>query len=111
MHDQANIIGYRAVIEAANAFGRLFANNSLIDRNRQLVSGADPNDDAASTELPVNVLVIGVGAAGMSAIRTAQSMGATVRACDTRAEAAMHVEAMGAEYLYATDDAHLVSLL
>jgi NAD(P) transhydrogenase subunit alpha len=66
----ASISGYRAVIEAANAFGRFF--------NGQVT--------AAGKIPPAKVFVAGAGVAGLAAIGTAANLGAIVRANDTRAE-------------------------
>ena len=79
----ANIAGYRAVIEAAHAFGRSF--------NGQMT--------AAGKTLPAKVLVIGAGVAGLAAIGAAGSLGAIVRAFDVRAEVREQIESMGAEFL------------
>jgi NAD(P) transhydrogenase subunit alpha len=79
----AGISGYRAVIEAANAFGRFF--------NGQIT--------AAGKIPPAKVLVIGAGVAGLAAIGAAKSMGAIVRAFDTRPEVKEQVESMDAEFL------------
>ncbi len=79
----ANIAGYRAVIEASNAFGRFFTGQVT----------------AAGKVPPAKVLVIGAGVAGLAAIGTAQSLGAIVRAFDVRPEVAEQIESMGAEFL------------
>lgn len=79
----ANIAGYRSVIEAANQFGRFFTGQVT----------------AAGKVPPAKVLVIGAGVAGLAAIGTANSMGAVVRAFDTRLEVKEQVESMGAEFL------------
>lgn len=79
----ANIAGYRAVIEAAHNFGRFFTGQIT----------------AAGKVPPAKVLVIGAGVAGLAAIGTAKSMGAIVRAFDTRMEVKEQVESMGAEFL------------
>lgn len=79
----ANIAGYRAVIEAANQFGRFFTGQVT----------------AAGKVPPAKVLVIGAGVAGLAAIGTANSMGAIVRAFDTRLEVKEQVSSMGAEFL------------
>ncbi|MFM2485369.1 Re/Si-specific NAD(P)(+) transhydrogenase subunit alpha [Celerinatantimonas yamalensis] len=79
----ANIDGYRAVIEAANHFGRFF--------NGQIT--------AAGKVLPAKVLVIGAGVAGLAAIGTANSLGAQVRAFDTRPEVKEQIASMGATFL------------
>jgi len=68
LSSQANISGYRAVIEAANEFGRFFAGQMT----------------AAGKVPPTKVLVIGTGVAGLAAIQTAKNMGAIVRAFDVR---------------------------
>jgi H+-translocating NAD(P) transhydrogenase subunit alpha len=79
----AGVSGYRAVIEAANAFGRLF--------NGQVT--------AAGKIPPAKVFVAGAGVAGLAAIGTAASMGAIVRANDTRAEVADQVVSLGGEFV------------
>ncbi|MDX1635028.1 MAG: Re/Si-specific NAD(P)(+) transhydrogenase subunit alpha [Marinobacter sp.] len=79
----ANIAGYRAVVEAANHFGRFFTGQVT----------------AAGKVPPAKVLVIGAGVAGLAAIGAANSMGAIVRAFDTRLEVKEQVESMGAEFL------------
>ncbi|MFA0810954.1 Re/Si-specific NAD(P)(+) transhydrogenase subunit alpha [Microbulbifer epialgicus] len=83
LSSMANIAGYRAVIEAAHNFGRFFTGQIT----------------AAGKIPPAKVLVIGAGVAGLSAIGTAKSMGAIVRAFDTREEVREQVESMGAEFL------------
>lgn len=83
LSSMANVGGYRAVIEAANAFGRLFTGQVT----------------AAGKVPPANVYVIGAGVAGLAAIGTANSMGAVVRATDLRPEVAEQVESMGAEFV------------
>ena len=79
----AGISGYRAVIEAANAFGRFF--------NGQIT--------AAGKIPPAKVFIAGAGVAGLAAIGTAASLGATVRANDTRAEVADQVVSLGGEFV------------
>ncbi len=79
----ANAAGYRAVIEAANAYPRFFAGQST----------------AAGAIRPAKVLVIGGGVAGLAAIGVARNLGAIVRAFDTRPEVAEQVQSMGAEFL------------
>ena len=83
LSSMSNIAGYRAVIEAANLFGR-FLNGKIT---------------AAGKVEPAKVLVIGAGVAGLSAIGTAKSLGAVVRAFDTRLEVAEQIESMGATFL------------
>ncbi|MET0753205.1 MAG: Re/Si-specific NAD(P)(+) transhydrogenase subunit alpha [Pyrinomonadaceae bacterium] len=79
----ANIAGYRAVIEAANHFSRFFGGQIT----------------AAGRIDPAKVMVIGAGVAGLSAIGTARSLGAIVRAFDPRSATREQVQSMGAEYL------------
>jgi NAD(P) transhydrogenase len=83
LSSQANIAGYRAVIEASNEFGRFFAGQMT----------------AAGKVPPAKVLVLGGGVAGLAAIQTAKNMGAIVRGFDVRAAAAEQIEAMGAQFL------------
>ena len=79
----AGITGYRAVIEAANAFGRFF--------NGQIT--------AAGKIPPAKVFIAGAGVAGLAAIGTAANLGAIVRANDTRAEVADQVVSLGGEFV------------
>ena len=79
----AGVSGYRAVIEAANAFGRFF--------NGQIT--------AAGKVPPAKVFIAGAGVAGLAAIGTAANMGAIVRANDTRAEVADQVASLGGEFV------------
>lgn len=83
LSSMANISGYRAVIEAANHFGRFFTGQIT----------------AAGRVRPAKVMVIGAGVAGLSAIGTAKSLGAIVRAFDTRPEVKEQIESMDAEFL------------
>jgi len=83
LSSMANIAGYRSVIEAANYFGR-FLNGQIT---------------AAGKVDPAKVLVIGAGVAGLAAIGTARSLGAIVRAFDTRKEVAEQIQSMGAQFL------------
>jgi len=83
LSSMANIAGYRAVIEAAGHFGR-FLNGQIT---------------AAGKVEPAKVLVIGAGVAGLAAIGAANSLGATVRAFDTRKEVAEQINSMGAQFL------------
>ncbi|MDP2169617.1 MAG: Re/Si-specific NAD(P)(+) transhydrogenase subunit alpha [Rhodocyclaceae bacterium] len=80
---QAGVAGYRAVIEAANAFGRFF--------NGQIT--------AAGKVPPAKVFIAGAGVAGLAAIGAAASLGAIVRANDTRAEVADQVVSLGGEFV------------
>jgi len=83
LSSMANVAGYRAVVEAANHFGRFFTGQVT----------------AAGKVPPAKVLVIGAGVAGLAAIGAAAAMGAVVRAFDTRPEVKEQVESMGAEFL------------
>jgi len=83
LSSMANIAGYRAVIEAAQHFGRFFTGQIT----------------AAGKVPPAKVMVIGAGVAGLAAIGAAKSMGAIVRAFDTRPEVKEQVESMDAEFL------------
>jgi NAD(P) transhydrogenase subunit alpha len=83
LSSMANIAGYRSVIEGANYFGR-FLNGQIT---------------AAGKVDPAKVLVIGAGVAGLAAIGAANSLGAIVRAFDTRKEVAEQIQSMGAEFL------------
>ncbi len=83
LSSMANIGGYRAVVEAAQHFGRFFTGQIT----------------AAGKVPPAKVLVIGAGVAGLAAIGAAKSMGAIVRAFDTRPEVKEQVESMDAEFL------------
>ncbi|OGP04817.1 MAG: NAD(P) transhydrogenase subunit alpha [Curvibacter sp. GWA2_64_110] len=79
----AGVSGYRAVVEAANAFGRFF--------NGQIT--------AAGKVPPAKVFIAGAGVAGLAAIGTAANLGAIVRANDTRAEVADQVVSLGGEFV------------
>ncbi len=79
----ANLAGYRAVIEASNAYPRLMSGQIT----------------AAGKVSPAKVLVIGGGVAGLAAIGAARGLGAIVRAFDTRPAVKEQVESMGAEFL------------
>ena len=79
----ANIAGYRAVVEAANQFGRFFTGQVT----------------AAGKVPPAKVLVAGAGVAGLAAIGAASSLGAIVRATDPRPEVAEQVKSIGGSYL------------
>lgn len=83
LSSMANISGYRAVIEAANHFPRFFSGQIT----------------AAGKVPPAKILVIGGGVAGLAAIAQAKSMGAIVRAFDTRSAVKEQVESLGAEFL------------
>ncbi|MCP4011391.1 MAG: Re/Si-specific NAD(P)(+) transhydrogenase subunit alpha [Proteobacteria bacterium] len=83
LSSMSNIGGYRAVIEASHDFGRFLGGQIT----------------AAGKIHPAKVLVIGAGVAGLAAIGAASSMGAIVRAFDTRPEVKEQVESMNAEFL------------
>jgi len=83
LSSMANIAGYRAVIEAANQFGRFFTGQIT----------------AAGKVPPAKVLIVGAGVAGLAALGAAGSLGAIVRAFDTRPEVKEQIESMGAEFL------------
>ncbi len=83
LSSMANIGGYRAIVEAAQHFGRFFTGQIT----------------AAGKIPPAKVLVIGAGVAGLAAIGAAKSMGAIVRSFDTRPEVKEQVESMDAEFL------------
>ena len=84
LSSMANIAGYRAVIEAANNFGRFFTGQVT----------------AAGKVPPAKVLVVGAGVAGLAAIGTATSLGAQVHAFDVRPEVSEQIESMGAEFVF-----------
>ncbi len=83
LSSMANVAGYRAVVEAANHFGRFLGGQIT----------------AAGRVHPAKFMIIGAGVAGLSAIGSATSLGAIVRAFDTRPEVKEQVESMGAEFL------------
>jgi len=83
LSSMSNMAGYRSIIEAANAFGRLFTGQIT----------------AAGKMPPAKVMVIGAGVAGLAAIGAARGLGAIVRAFDTRLAAREQVESMGADFL------------
>jgi len=83
LSSMANIAGYRAVIEASHQFNRFLSGQIT----------------AAGKVDPAKVMVIGAGVAGLAAIGTAKSLGAIVRAFDTRPEVKEQIESMDAEFL------------
>jgi NAD(P) transhydrogenase subunit alpha len=83
LSSQANVGGYKAVLIAANAFGRYFP---LLTT-------------AAGTAKPANVLILGIGVAGLQAIGTARRLGAVVRAYDVRSETKEQAESLGAQFI------------
>lgn len=93
LSSMANIAGYRAVVEAAHAFGRFFTGQVT----------------AAGKVPPAKVLVVGAGVAGLAAIGAAGSLGAIVRATDPRPEVADQVASLGGEYLSVANEQAEVS--
>ncbi len=83
LSSQANVGGYKAVLIAANTYGRYFP---LLTT-------------AAGTAKPANVLVLGIGVAGLQAIGTAKRLGAVVSAYDVRPETAEQAESLGARFV------------
>jgi NAD(P) transhydrogenase subunit alpha len=83
LSSQANVGGYKAVLLAANAFGRYFP---LLTT-------------AAGTAKPANVLILGIGVAGLQAIGTARRLGAIVKAYDVRPETREQTESLGAQFV------------
>jgi NAD(P) transhydrogenase subunit alpha len=83
LSSQANVGGYKAVLMAANAFGRYF----------QLLT------TAAGTAKPANVLILGIGVAGLQAIGTARRLGSVVKAYDVRPETREQAESLGAQFV------------
>ncbi|MBJ7447648.1 MAG: Re/Si-specific NAD(P)(+) transhydrogenase subunit alpha [Brevundimonas sp.] len=88
LSSQANLAGYRAVIEAAAAFGKGFPMMMT----------------AAGTVAPAKVFVMGVGVAGLQAIATARRLGAVVTATDVRPATKEQVESLGAKFLAVEDE-------
>jgi NAD(P) transhydrogenase subunit alpha len=83
LSSQANVGGYKAVLIAATTYGRYFP---LLTT-------------AAGTAKPANVLVLGIGVAGLQAIGTARRLGAVVAAYDVRPETAEQAESLGAKFV------------
>ena len=83
LSSQANVGGYKAVVMAADAYGRYFP---LLTT-------------AAGTAKPANVLILGVGVAGLQAIATAKRLGALVKAYDVRSETKEQAESLGGQFL------------
>jgi len=88
LSSQANLAGYRAVIESAEAFGRAFPMMMT----------------AAGTVPAAKVFVMGVGVAGLQAIATARRLGAVVTATDVRPATKEQVESLGAKFLAVEDE-------
>ncbi|UUW90444.1 Re/Si-specific NAD(P)(+) transhydrogenase subunit alpha [Nocardioides sp. WV_118_6] len=84
LSSMANVAGYRAVVESAHEFGRMFTGQVT----------------AAGKIPPARVFVVGAGVAGLAAIGAASAMGAIVRAFDVRPEVAEQVESMGAQFVH-----------
>ena len=89
LSSQANLAGYKAVLEAADEFGRAFPMMMT----------------AAGTIKAARVLVMGAGVAGLQAIATARRLGAIVAATDVRAAAKEQVESLGASFIAVDEDA------
>ncbi len=83
LSSQSNIAGYKAVMDAANHFGRIFPMMMT----------------AAGTIVPAKVLVLGAGVAGLQAMATAKRLGATVMAFDVRPAVKEQVESLGAQFI------------
>src|SRR3954467_4027862 len=83
LSSQANVGGYKAVLIAANAYGRYLP---LLTT-------------AAGTAKPANVLILGIGVAGLQAIGTARRLGAVVKAYDVRPETREQAESLGAQFV------------
>ncbi|HWU49235.1 MAG TPA: Re/Si-specific NAD(P)(+) transhydrogenase subunit alpha [Asticcacaulis sp.] len=88
LSSQANLAGYRAVIEAASAYGKAFPMMMT----------------AAGTVAPAKVFIMGVGVAGLQAIATARRLGAVVSATDVRPATKEQVESLGAKFLAVEDE-------
>lgn len=88
LSSQANLAGYRAVIEAAEAYGRAFPMMMT----------------AAGTVAPAKVFIMGVGVAGLQAIATARRLGAVVSATDVRPATKEQVESLGAKFIAVEDE-------
>ena len=88
LSSQANLAGYRAVIEAAQAYGRAMPMMMT----------------AAGTIAPAKVFVVGAGVAGLQAIATARRLGAVVTASDVRPAAKEQVESLGAKFVAVEDE-------
>ena len=91
LSSMANVAGYRAVVEAAHEFGRMFTGQVT----------------AAGKIAPARVFVVGAGVAGLAAIGAASAMGAIVRAFDVRPEVAEQVESLGGQFVEVDFDAEV----
>jgi NAD(P) transhydrogenase subunit alpha len=83
LSSQANIAGYKAVLTAANAYGRYFPMFMT----------------AAGSIAPAKVLILGAGVAGLQAIATAKRLGAVVEVFDTRPAVKEEVQSLGAKFI------------
>ena len=83
LSSQANVAGYRAIVEAAHEFGRMFP----------------PQMTAAGKTPQAKVMVVGGGVAGLAAVQTAKNMGARVMCFDTRPAVEEQVKSLGGEFL------------
>ena len=88
LSSQSNLAGYRAVLDAAGEFSRIYP---------MLMT-------AAGTVPPARIVVIGAGVAGLQAIATARRLGAVVSAFDVRPAAKEQVESLGASFINVEDD-------
>jgi NAD(P) transhydrogenase subunit alpha len=88
LSSQANLAGYRAVLEAAHEYGHAFPMMMT----------------AAGTVAPARVFVMGVGVAGLQAIATARRLGAVVSATDVRPATKEQVESLGAKFVMVEDE-------
>ncbi|ESQ80551.1 NAD(P) transhydrogenase subunit alpha [Asticcacaulis sp. YBE204] len=88
LSSQANLAGYRAVIEGAHLYGKAFPMMMT----------------AAGTVAPAKVFVMGVGVAGLQAIATARRLGAVVTATDVRPATKEQVESLGAKFIAVEDE-------
>jgi NAD(P) transhydrogenase subunit alpha len=88
LSSQANLAGYRAVVEAAQAYGRALPMMMT----------------AAGTVAPAKVFIMGAGVAGLQAIATARRMGAVVTATDVRPAAKEQVASLGAKFIAVEDE-------
>ncbi len=88
LSSQANLAGYRAVIEGAEAYGRVLPMMMT----------------AAGTVAAAKVFIMGVGVAGLQAIATARRLGAVVTATDVRPATKEQVESLGAKFLAVEDE-------
>jgi H+-translocating NAD(P) transhydrogenase subunit alpha len=88
LSSQANLAGYRAVLEASHEYGRAFPMMMT----------------AAGTVAPARVFIMGVGVAGLQAIATARRLGAVVSATDVRPATKEQVESLGAKFVMVEDE-------